>query len=136
MSRSHLFTLQERRSTVRLAQLAQSLRAAQTESLNSQHMGERLGALMAAMAISDGVVSVAELRDRARLTDRLGAEQQRQITAQHAAEAQAQGVLAAIQSQMIQAHTARDAAHAARRQEAEERAQKQDAARPAPRIAR
>lgn len=127
MSRSHLFSLQERRSSVRLAQLAQTLRAAQTEAQNSRHIGERLAALMGALSVSEGVISVAELRDRAHLTNRLSNEQQRQITAQHAAEAQAEAVLTAIQGQMRQQHTAKEAAVLARRIEAEDRAQKQEA---------
>lgn len=136
MSRSHLFSLQERHAAVRLSHLAQSLHAAQTETENSRDMGARLEALIGAVSMSEGVVTVATLRERAHLTDRLAAEQQRQMVRQRSAEAQVQDIKVAIQDQMRLRHSAQNAARLARQAEAEERAQKQDAARPAFRLPR
>lgn len=133
MPRSHLFSLQARRATFHLTKIAQDLHVAQTQMHSSSAMQDRLTALLRSVSPSSGPISVAQLRDNAHLSARLGAEQQRQSQVHQAAEAKSKDLLADMQIHMRQQRLAQDAAALALRQEQDQRAQKLDAARPIPR---
>jgi hypothetical protein len=134
MPQSRLFSLQARRASVQVATLAQSLGAKQDEARQSREMEARLADLMAGLgagqAVGQGAISAADLRGMADLATRLGAEQQRQITLAQQAEAKSVMLRNAMQAQLRQQRSAEDAAATARRAEALEIAQRQDAARP------
>ncbi len=136
MPRSHLFTLQARRASVRLAHMAQALEASANDVRHSRDMLDRLGILLGNLSMGQGPVTVAQLRDIAHLSDRLGAEHDRQNAMHQNAEARAGALRADMRDQMRKQQHAQDAAATARWREAEARQNSQDAARPPLRNAR
>lgn len=135
MPRSRLFSLQARRASAKLAHLAQALQGTREEARQSSAMQGRLGALMDSLTIPQGAVNVAQLRHLASLSERLGAERDRQGVVRERAEDRLRLLRAEIQDQMRRQHHAQEAASAARFLEARERQQRQDDQRPPRRTA-
>lgn len=136
MSRSRLFTLHARCASVRLAQIAMELRNTRAELRQSQDTQERLGCLMNTLVPDRGVINMAQLRDLARLSERLVTEQARLNDQQHSAEEKAEHLQATLRAQILHQSNARTLAAVARQKEDEDRLRRQDATRADKRVAR
>jgi len=128
--RSRLFHLQAQRVFVRMAQSAHGIQAAQHQAQQAQAAQDRLAVLLDSLRPASGPVSVAQLRDTARLSHSLGAEQARQAELAQTASDQAHAARGELQHQLRRHQHAQQAARRAHREEAEAAQDRHDAAVP------
>jgi len=128
--RSRLFHLQAHRVFVRMAQSAHWIQAAQHQAQQAQAAQDRLAVLLDSLRPASGPVSVAQLRDTARLSHSLGVEQARQAELAQTASDQAHAARGELQHQLRRHQHAQQAARRAHREEAEAAQDRHDAAVP------
>ncbi|CUX82120.1 MAG: hypothetical protein HLUCCA05_02475 [Roseibaca calidilacus] len=128
--RSRLFHLQAQRVFVRMAQSAHWIQAAQHQAQQAQAAQDRLAVLLDSLRPASGPVSVAQLRDTARLSHSLGVEQARQAELAQTASDQAHAARGELQHQLRRHQHAQQAARRAHREEAEAAQDRHDAAVP------